>query len=126
MIIPSSYTITSDGIVGDKLLALKFPLHATNLRINERRNFVEFISRHSDAGTFGPVLIRLYSKNPKRIYEILNSRFVAFSYWDFIKIYRFKNIALIELWVINYELISYYKICFQFFNFINFKKNVSI
>jgi len=69
--VPSQYTVTDKGIVIKGMLSTKgiaFPLpNETNVNINEERRFVEIIKEGKRTIT----KLRFYSKNPKRLYEII-------------------------------------------------------
>lgn len=68
---PSQYTITDKGIVIKGMISTKgiaFPLpNEVNVNINEDRKFVEVIKEGKRTIT----KLRFYSKNPKRLYEII-------------------------------------------------------
>ncbi len=69
--VPSQYTITDKGIVIKGMITTKgiaFPLpNETNVNLNEERRFVEIIKEGKRTVT----KLRFYSKNPKRLYEII-------------------------------------------------------
>lgn len=69
--VPSQYTITDKGIVIKGMISTKgiaFPLpNEANVNLNEERRFVEIIKEGKRTVT----KLRFYSKNPKRLYEII-------------------------------------------------------
>ncbi|MGC9134408.1 MAG: DUF2208 domain-containing protein [Caldisphaera sp.] len=69
--VPSQYTVTDKGIVIKGMLTTKgiaFPLpNETNVNLNEERRFVEIVKEGKRTIT----KLRFYSKNPKRLYEII-------------------------------------------------------
>jgi uncharacterized membrane protein len=68
---PSSYKVTEKGIVYKGLIsktALPFPLPSgVEVRLDESRRFVELVKRDKRS----VVVLRLYSKNPRRLYQII-------------------------------------------------------
>lgn len=68
---PSEYTVTSSGIVFKSLIsstAIPFPLPSMiDVRVDERRSFVDLVTEGKRSST----IIRLYAKNPKRLYELI-------------------------------------------------------
>ena len=69
--VPSEYTVTKKGVVYKGLIfrsAIAFPLpEDVKIRYNEKRRFVEIERDTSRAVN----VIRLYSRNPKRLYEVI-------------------------------------------------------
>ena len=69
--IPQSYIITDRGIVFKGIIGksgVRFPLPSSlDLRVNPKRGFVEIVN----TGKRSVTKIRLYSRNPRRVYEIL-------------------------------------------------------
>jgi len=68
---PNEYIVTSKGIVVKGLLsssAIAFPLSPhVEVRLEEKRGFVDIINSGSRSST----VIRLYSRDPRRLYEII-------------------------------------------------------
>ncbi len=69
--IPQSYTVTDKGIVIGGLIGksgIKFPLPSdVQVRVNTKRGFVELVRE----GKRSIMKVRLYSRNPKRLYELV-------------------------------------------------------
>jgi uncharacterized membrane protein len=68
---PNEYIVTTKGIVYRGFLsntALAFPLnpHVT-IRLDEKRGFVDIVSE----GKVSSTVLRLYSRDPRRLYEII-------------------------------------------------------
>jgi uncharacterized membrane protein len=68
---PNEYIVTTKGIVYRGFLsstALAFPLnpHVT-IRLDEKRGFVDIVSE----GKVSSTILRLYSRDPRRLYEII-------------------------------------------------------
>ncbi len=74
---PQAYTVTEKGIVIKGLIgqsAIPFPLPPdVRLEVNEKRGFVEIVKK----GKRTVLRIRFYSRNPKRLWEILKRRGLA-------------------------------------------------
>ena len=74
---PSSYLVTDRGIVYKGLLtktAIPFPLPGdVEVRLEEDRRFVELVKRDKRS----IVKIRLYARNPKRLYQVIRRYGVA-------------------------------------------------
>ncbi|MCX8196535.1 MAG: DUF2208 domain-containing protein [Acidilobaceae archaeon] len=68
---PSEYTVTASGIVYKAFIsssALPFPLpDNVKVRLDEKRGFVDLVNEGKRSST----VVRLYARNPKRLYEIL-------------------------------------------------------
>jgi Predicted membrane protein len=68
---PNEYIVTTKGIVYRGLLsnaALAFPLNPhVAIRVEEKRGFVDIVNE----GKVSLTILRLYSRDPKRLYEIL-------------------------------------------------------
>ncbi len=68
---PSKYTVTDKGIVIRGLTggtALTFPLpHDVELSVNEKRKFVELVKHYKKT----IVKVRFYTRNPKRLAEVI-------------------------------------------------------
>ncbi len=69
--IPQSYTVTDRGIVFGGLIGksgIRFPLPSdVQVRVNTKRGFVELVRE----GKRSIMKVRLYSRNPKRLYDVL-------------------------------------------------------
>lgn len=76
---PRKYLVTDRGISAKGFgttFALKFPLENTQIEVNEKRGFVELTM--IQPGKDGvPTKIRLYSRNPRRLYEIIKRRIIS-------------------------------------------------
>lgn len=76
VIAPRRYLVTDRGISAKGFgttFALKFPLENVAVAFNERRKFVELTIEHPEKSG-ASTRIRLYSRNPKRLYEIIRRR----------------------------------------------------
>ena len=74
--IASSYVVTSRGVVVDNRLPLKFPLEGSKITLDAKRKFVEVEVGPEALGpqARGTSRIRLYSPNPRELYEVLKRR----------------------------------------------------
>lgn len=71
--IPRSFLVTTEGIVLKGLASssgLKFPLRGFRVELNEERKFVELVNE-TDKSIYK---IRLYTKSPKKLYDIIMRR----------------------------------------------------
>lgn len=68
---PNEYIVTAKGIVVKGLLSnttIPFPLNPhVQVKLNEKRGFVDIVNEGSRSST----IIRLYSRDPKRLYEVI-------------------------------------------------------
>jgi len=75
--VAASYTITDKGLIIDNRLPLKFPLKNAKIFLNTKRKFVEIevkgLKIAAPGGQQQTSKIRLYSHNPKEVYEILKN-----------------------------------------------------
>jgi len=74
--VPSEYIVTDKGIIGTNV-AYTFPIKTKRLECNEDRGFVEFDITLAQSGAGGGVTrVRLYTRRPKDLYEILKGRVI--------------------------------------------------
>lgn len=71
--IASSYVVTTRGLIVDNRLPLKFPLEGAKVTLDTKRKFVEIEVGPEVLGpqARGVSRIRLYSPNPRGLYEVL-------------------------------------------------------
>ncbi len=77
IMVPKSYTVTTKGIFSRSFgssFAFTFPLKNVEINLNERRGFVELVFSQESKPQATKTKIRLYSRNPRRLYEILKRR----------------------------------------------------
>ncbi|MEN2999409.1 MAG: DUF2208 domain-containing protein [Acidilobaceae archaeon] len=74
---PTEYTVTSAGIVYRSFIsstAIPFPLpQSIDVRMDEKRSFVDLVTEGKRSST----VIRLYARNPKRLYELIRRHSVT-------------------------------------------------
>jgi len=80
LMVPSSYIITSRGIILEDRLPLSFPLKVKNCKINSSRRFLELeFERHplqsgmTMMASTGSFKVRLYAPNPKEVWNIIRN-----------------------------------------------------
>lgn len=74
--VPSEYIVTEKGIVGGNF-AVEFPVKAKRFSYNEERSFVEFDMASVQASMGGVTRVRLYTKKPRELYELLREKVVV-------------------------------------------------
>jgi len=71
--VPNEYIITEKGILSPNL-AVKFPVKVKRIDYNLERGFVEFDMIGSTSVSGGVTRVRLYTRKPKELYEILKDK----------------------------------------------------
>lgn len=71
LVIPSQYVVTERGIVADKRTPIKIPVDKSRVKCDTKRKFVEV--RVSGQGGSPDSRIRLYSPNPRELYELITT-----------------------------------------------------
>lgn len=74
LMVPQSYVVTDRGLILDERTPIKFPLTDAKVSINEKRNFVEIELKSAQQPTGGVVRYRLYTRQPRVLYDILRER----------------------------------------------------
>jgi uncharacterized membrane protein len=76
LVIATSYTVTSKGVVVDERMPVKFPLKG-NILVDSRRKFVQLETLQQVMGTTVKQRIRLYSPEPSKLASLIKTSSTA-------------------------------------------------